>query len=315
MTRVAVIGAGGWGTTLAALLAQNGHDVVLWALEPDVVTDITRAHENRRFLAGVRLPDTLVATDDLTAAVAGAVVLVSVVPSQFVGRVMAEARPHVSKGCQVVSASKGLETSTLRRMQEVLGEVLGEALGGAALAGFTVLSGPSFALEVARESPTLVVAASSNRGAAERVQKLFQNHYFRVYTNSDVIGVELGGALKNVIALAGRHDIGARLRPQHAGSIDHTWARGNRPPRTGDGGAGRNILRAGGDGRPRAHVHRRAEPEPYGGISAGSGRVPGFDSQRHERRGRGREGPHWLRTSLRGVTASKCRSRARCTRS
>ena len=202
MTRVAVIGAGGWGTTLAALLAQNGHDVVLWALEPDVVTDITRAHENRRFLAGVRLPDTLVATDDLTAAVAGAVVLVSVVPSQFVGRVMAEARPHVSKGCQVVSASKGLETSTLRRMQEVLGEVLGEALGGAALAGFTVLSGPSFALEVARESPTLVVAASSNRGAAERVQKLFQNHYFRVYTNSDVIGVELGGALKNVIALA-----------------------------------------------------------------------------------------------------------------
>ena len=135
MTRVAVIGAGGWGTTLAALLAQNGHDVVLWALEPDVVTDITRAHENRRFLAGVRLPDTLVATDDLTAAVAGAEVLVSVVPSQFVGRVMAEARPHVSKGCQVVSASKGLETSTLRRMQEVLGEVLGEALGGAALAG------------------------------------------------------------------------------------------------------------------------------------------------------------------------------------
>ena len=198
MTRAAVIGAGSWGTTLAALLARNGHDVVLWALEPDVVADITRVRENRRFLAGVRLPDALVATEDLAAAVADADVLVSVVPSQFVGRVMAEAQPHVSKSCQVVSASKGLETATLRRMEDVLGEALGEP----ALAGFTVLSGPSFALEVARESPTLVVAASSDRDAAERVQKLFQNHYFRVYTNSDVIGVELGGALKNVIALA-----------------------------------------------------------------------------------------------------------------
>jgi glycerol-3-phosphate dehydrogenase (NAD(P)+) len=198
MSRVAVIGAGSWGTTLAGVLAKNGHDTRLWALEKDVVHEINADHENRRFLPGARLPESLRATTDLEVALAGAEVLVSVVPSQFVARVMKDAAPHLPAGCQLVSASKGIETSTLRRMDEVLRDTL----GADRMKGFAVLSGPSFAAEVAREAPTAVVAASADRAAAERVQKLFQNGYFRVYTNPDVVGVELGGALKNVIALA-----------------------------------------------------------------------------------------------------------------
>lgn len=198
MSRIAVVGAGSWGTTLAALLSDNGHRVVLWALEPEVAEQVTREHLNTRFLAGIRLPEALAATSDLGAALEDADVLVSTVPSQFVGSVMERAAPHVAAGCQIVSASKGIETATLRRMDEVLRDVLGEAR----MPDFTVLSGPSFALEVARRVPTLIVAASTNAQAAERVQQLFQNAYLRVYTNTDVVGVELGGALKNVIALA-----------------------------------------------------------------------------------------------------------------
>ena len=195
---VTVVGAGSWGTALAAVLAKNGHDTVLWALEPDVVESVGSAHENKRFLPGVVLPPNLKASGDLERSIARAQVIVNVVPSQFVGRVMEQAAPHIAKGAQVVSASKGIETSTLRRMSEVLHSVLGKSR----MAGFTVISGPSFAAEVAREMPTAVVAGSADAGAAERVQKLFQNRYFRVYTNPDVVGVELGGALKNVIALA-----------------------------------------------------------------------------------------------------------------
>jgi glycerol-3-phosphate dehydrogenase (NAD(P)+) len=197
-TRVAVVGAGSWGTTLAAILAKNGHDVVLWAFEPDVVQQIAGAHENQRFLPGIRLPDTLRVTGDLAEALSRAEVAVNVVPSQFAGRVMVDAAPHVGERCQLVNASKGIETATLRRMDEILMDALGEER----MKGFTVLSGPSFALEVARETPTAVVAASVEAAAAARVQRLFQNRYFRVYTNPDVVGVELGGALKNVIALA-----------------------------------------------------------------------------------------------------------------
>ncbi len=196
--RVVVVGAGSWGTALASVLARNAHDVVLWARELDVVEQINRAHENQRFLPGVPLPEGVRASSDLAESVARADVIVNVVPSQFAGSVMAEAAPHVRAGAQVVSATKGIETSTLRRMDEVLRDVLGPER----MAGFTVLSGPSFALEVAHGAPTAVVAASADRAAAERVQRLFQNGFFRVYTNPDVVGVELGGALKNVIAIA-----------------------------------------------------------------------------------------------------------------
>ena len=197
MTRVAVVGAGGWGTALSALLAKKGHDVCLWAFEPEVAEQITQGRENVSYLSGIDLPENLKSTADLATALHGAEFVVSVSPAQVVGPVMEKAAPHIADDALIVSASKGIETTTLHRMDEVMAGVLSPAQ----TAGFTVLSGPSFALEVARGIPTAVVAASDSPDAALAVQDLFQTEYFRVYTGSDVIGVELGGALKNVIAL------------------------------------------------------------------------------------------------------------------
>ena len=195
---VAVVGAGAWGTALAAMLAKSGKDVTLWSFEAHVVDEVQAHRENRSYLRGVALPETLEVTTDLRGAIAPADFVVSVTPSQFVRTVMADAAGSLRADAVLVSASKGIETSTLKRMDEVLEEVLGADLP----ARFAVLSGPSFATEVAREEPTAVVAASTSPQVAERVQALFQTRFFRVYTNTDVIGVELGGALKNVIALA-----------------------------------------------------------------------------------------------------------------
>ncbi len=209
MTRVAVVGAGSWGTALSALLSKKGHDVCLWAFEPEVAEQITEGRENVSYLAGIQLPENLRSTADLAKALQGAEVLVSVSPAQVVGAVMAEAAAHIEDDTLIVNASKGIETTTLRRMDEVMSEVLDPAQ----IDGFTVLSGPSFALEVAEEVPTAVVAASGSEDAALAMQDLFQTDYFRVYTGSDVIGVELGGALKNVIALGA--GVAAGLRCGH----------------------------------------------------------------------------------------------------
>jgi glycerol-3-phosphate dehydrogenase (NAD(P)+) len=197
VTRVAVVGAGSWGTALSAILAKKGHDVCLWAFEPEVAEQITLGSQNVSYLPGIDLPENLRSTADLAAAVEGAEIVVSVSPAQVVGLVMAEAAPHIDDEALIVSASKGIEITTLRRMDEVLKEVLSPAQ----IDGFTVISGPSFALEVAKQVPTAVVAASDRTDAALAVQDLFQTEYFRVYTGSDVVGVELCGALKNVIAL------------------------------------------------------------------------------------------------------------------
>ncbi|MEJ2541375.1 MAG: NAD(P)-dependent glycerol-3-phosphate dehydrogenase, partial [Gemmatimonadota bacterium] len=198
MTAVRVVGGGAWGTALGSVLADNGHEVVLWAREAEVVQGINQRRRNELFLPDVELPPGLRATDDLAGAVGSGEVLINVVPSQHVRSVWGPVAGAVSDDALVVSASKGIETRTLERMDEVLGDLLPASV----MARFTVLSGPSFAREVADRAPTLVVAASRDRTAAERVQELFLNDYFRVYTNTDVVGVELGGALKNVMALA-----------------------------------------------------------------------------------------------------------------
>jgi glycerol-3-phosphate dehydrogenase (NAD(P)+) len=206
-TTVGVVGAGSWGTALAALLAGRGHEVTLWALEDDVVARIDRERENRVYLPGIQLPEALKATNDLARAVSGAELVVSVVPSQFVAGVMGKAAPHLAHDALVVSATKGIEIDTLRRMDQVFEDVLDDRQ----MERFSVLSGPSFAREVAEGTPTAVVVASRSEEARMRAQGLFQTERFRVYTNPDVIGVELGGALKNVIALAAGAVVGLGL--------------------------------------------------------------------------------------------------------
>lgn len=195
---VAVLGAGSWGTALADCLSRNGHETTLWAWEPDVAAEVTRERRNAAYLPGVDLDPSLRATADMDAALAGAGIVVSVSPSHVVRDVMGGAAPHLAPGTLLVSASKGLELSTGRRMSEVLEE----AVGPEPAAGCVVLSGPSFAAELARRLPTAVTLASRSEENAVRVQGLFQNEHFRLYTQGDVIGTELGGSLKNVIAIA-----------------------------------------------------------------------------------------------------------------
>jgi glycerol-3-phosphate dehydrogenase (NAD(P)+) len=196
--KIAVIGAGSWGTTLADLLAKKGHAVTLWAYEPELVLEMRQTRENTLFLPGIRLSDGLAFTNDLQEAYAGCTMVLCVVPSQLVRRVMLNSLPLLPSGVIIVSASKGIEVDTLATVSEIYREILPAEL----YANFAALSGPSFAREVAQEMPTAVTAASASQEVAHRVQEAFTTGFFRVYRNDDVTGVELGGAIKNVIAIA-----------------------------------------------------------------------------------------------------------------
>ena len=196
--KAAVVGAGSWGTALALVLHGNGHRVALWSHEGEVVDTVREVGENRLYLPGVSLPEDLGVTTSLEEALVGAELVVSVSPAQFVHDVMGKAAPFLEPDAIMVSASKGIEISTRRRMDQVLGALLPAQM----MERFCVLSGPSFAAEVARKVPTAVVVASRSRPDRLQVQKAFSSDRFRVYTNPDVVGVELAGALKNVIALA-----------------------------------------------------------------------------------------------------------------
>ncbi len=196
---IGVIGAGSWGTALADLLARIGHQVTLWAYEADLVVKMRENRENDVFLPDIRLHEKLEFTDSLAEAVKGRELLLLVPPSQLMRQVFRRLLPHLEDGRVLVSASKGIENQTLMTMSQVLQEELKNAGRQAQLA---FLSGPSFAREVANGLPTAVVAASDDEEVAELVQKVFSGERFRVYTNSDVIGIEFGGSLKNVMALA-----------------------------------------------------------------------------------------------------------------
>lgn len=195
---IAVVGAGSWGTTLANLLAKKGHTARLWSFEEDVTAAIRETGRNTIYLPEIELSGNLSATSDLAEAIEGADVVVSVSPSQHVRAVMSKAAQHIDPDALLVSASKGIETRTLKTMAEVLDD----ALPAIEARRLCFLSGPSFAVEVARENPTAVTVASRDSDAAVEAQQLFQADYFRVYTSDDVTGVELGGSLKNVMALA-----------------------------------------------------------------------------------------------------------------
>lgn len=195
---VCVIGGGAWGTALAAVLDEGGHDVVIWALESQVVSDINDHHENRVYLPGVDLAPTIRATRSLPEAVVDREMIVSVCPAQHLRGLTAAWLPHARPDAIVVSASKGIETGT----QQLLSQIFDDILPATMRRNVAFLSGPSFAREVAQGLPTVVVVAALDEPLAERVQHLFARPTFRTYRSTDVIGVEVGGALKNVMAIA-----------------------------------------------------------------------------------------------------------------
>lgn len=194
--RVAVLGAGSWGTALAVHLARVGHEVRLWARDPATVRDIRRRRANVVYLPDILLPESVIPMDSLADAVAGTELVVSAIPSHGCRAVIRAVAPHLVPGAILVSATKGIEADTMLRMSEVIAQEAGEGHPVA------VLSGPSFALEVAQQLPTAVLVASHDGAATERVQAEFRGSYFRLYGSNDVVGVELCGALKNVIAIA-----------------------------------------------------------------------------------------------------------------
>ena len=198
MMRIGVIGAGSWGTTLANLLAKAGHEVTLWVYEADLATRLAETRVNDVYLPGVTLSPALAYTNSLRAAAEGRQLLLLVSPSQVMRRVLVELATFLKDDSLLVSAAKGIENGTLLAMSEVLEEVFGADVAQRS----AFLSGPSFAREVAEEQLTAVAVASQNPAVAKTVQEVFSTDYFRVYTNSDVMGVEIGGALKNVIAVA-----------------------------------------------------------------------------------------------------------------
>jgi glycerol-3-phosphate dehydrogenase (NAD(P)+) len=190
-----VIGAGAWGTALADLLARNGHRVSIWAYEWDVVESINRSHQNRRFLAGHPLHDGLKAFNQIEDALDGAELVTFATPSHVLRGISRSAKACINDGCPVVIATKGIEADSFALMTDVVAAEIPHAT-------VMALSGPSFAAEVIARQPTAVVIASAELRAAVFAQQTFSSPYFRAYTHSDVTGVEIGGALKNVMAVA-----------------------------------------------------------------------------------------------------------------
>lgn len=193
--KVSVLGAGSWGTALAVLLCENGHQVTLWSIDKQEV-DMIREHREQLYkLPGVSIPEAIQVTNALEPSVAGQDMIVLAVPSIFIRTTARNMAPYVEEGQLIVNVSKGIEEGTLLNLTDVIEEEIPQARVG-------VLSGPSHAEEVGRRIPTTVVAGAKDRNTAETIQDAFMNSYFRVYTSPDMVGIELGAALKNVIALA-----------------------------------------------------------------------------------------------------------------
>ncbi|MDJ1371515.1 NAD(P)H-dependent glycerol-3-phosphate dehydrogenase [Gulosibacter molinativorax] len=195
--RIVVIGGGNWGTTFAKIVADGGRNVTLVVRRPELVEEINGAHRNTLYLPGINLPERIVATDDLAAAISGADLIFISVPAQSARENIEEFREFLKPGASIVSLMKGVERSTGKRMSEVIADVSG--IGADHIA---VASGPNIALEIAREEPTAIVVASESEDLAVRVAQVARNSYLRSFVNQDVIGTEFGGVLKNLIAIA-----------------------------------------------------------------------------------------------------------------
>jgi glycerol-3-phosphate dehydrogenase (NAD(P)+) len=196
--RIAIIGAGNWGTALAIVAARCGHDVRIWSRNSAVVDSINREHVNSTYLTGVRIPDNVRATEDLSEPITRADVVILAAPSHATRGLLTNVAPALQKGVIIVSATKGIEIETGKRISEIVAEVVHEANRPR----FVCLSGPSFAKEVVENHPTAVVAASEDRDASRMVQSELSVDNLRIYTNDDLIGTELGGSVKNVMAIA-----------------------------------------------------------------------------------------------------------------
>lgn len=195
MSKVGVIGAGSWGIALALLLTNNGHDVTVWSIVKEEIDMLNDKHEHVDKLPGVKLPDSMKCTATLQKAIEGKDVLVLAVPSVFTRSTAKLMKEFVAKGQKIVSVAKGIEEDTLMILTEIIEQEIPQA-------DVSVLSGPSHAEEVGRGIPTTIVVGSKTKETAEYLQNLFMNEVFRVYTSSDILGMELGGALKNVVALS-----------------------------------------------------------------------------------------------------------------
>ena len=197
MTKVAVLGAGSWGTAFAIVLADAGNDVTLWARRPELAATVCREHENTDYLPGIELPAAITATSDVAEALAGAEVVVFATPSQTFRENLTGWAPLIPEKAVMVSLMKGVELGTLKRMSEVIAEVT-----GASADRIAVISGPNLAKEIARREPAASVVACADESVAKWLQGLVHGPAFRPYTSVDVVGCELGGAYKNVVALA-----------------------------------------------------------------------------------------------------------------
>lgn len=196
--KIGIVGAGSWGTALAKLLAEKGESVTLWCFEPEVARGINSKNINPFYLSDIKLPPDIKATNDLKEAVSSKEFIVSAVPSRFVRRIWNDAGNHLDKSTILISATKGIEIDTHKLMSQVLNDCVGSHPSSLRI----FLSGPSFAPEVAKNLPTSVVVAGTNPDATQKVQQLLRTDNFLAFTNEDVVGVEVGGAVKNVIAIA-----------------------------------------------------------------------------------------------------------------
>lgn len=197
MSRYVVLGAGSWGTTVAKVIADGGHEVTLWARKPEQAAQIASTLENRQYLPGIELPANITATSDLEAALQDSEQIYLAIPSQSLRSNLASWKPLIPQGATLISLMKGLEAETGLRMSEVISEVLGVPTSQVA-----VLSGPNLALEIARKEPAAAVCACEDSERASEVARVSSSDYFTVFTNQDVMGTELGGVLKNLIAVA-----------------------------------------------------------------------------------------------------------------
>lgn len=203
MGYITVLGGGAWGTSIAKLLADKGYDTTIWVLEEEVARDINTKGENTIFMPGVTLPRSLKASTDLGSVLPNTRFIVNVIPTQYTRSVIEKALPHMVDNALIVSASKGIENGTYMTVSTIIKSVTGRDIA--------VLSGPSFAAEVTKGLPTAVTLACADSSEALMLQEIFNTDYFRVYTHDDVLGVELGAALKNVMAVASGISDGLKL--------------------------------------------------------------------------------------------------------